>query len=61
VRSRGEPGHLLEPGDVVFVEPGVWHFHGAGPDAPLVHVAVNGAGAPEFGEPVGDDEFDEGF
>jgi quercetin dioxygenase-like cupin family protein len=61
VRSRGEPGHLLEPGDVVFVEPGVWHFHGAEKDAPMVHVAVNGAGPPEFGNPVDDDEFDEGF
>ena len=42
VRSRGEVGHVLEPGDVI-------------------HVAVNGLGHPEWGEPVTDEEFDEGF
>jgi quercetin dioxygenase-like cupin family protein len=61
VRSRGEPGHVLEPGDVVHVAPGEWHFHGGGPDSPLVHVAVNGGGDAEWGEPVTDEEYDEGF
>jgi hypothetical protein len=37
------------------------HFHGGAPDAPLVHVAVNGGGAPERGEPVTDHEYREGF
>ena len=60
-RSRGEPGHVLEPGDVVHVAPGEWHFHGGGPDSPLVHVAVNGGGDAEWGEPVTDEEYDEGF
>jgi hypothetical protein len=27
----------------------------------MVHVAVNGGGAPEWGDPVTDDEYDEGF
>jgi quercetin dioxygenase-like cupin family protein len=61
VRTRGEDGHVLEPGDVVHVGPDEWHFHGGTPDAPLVHVAVNGGGAPEWGEPVTDEEYDEGF
>ena len=61
VRTRGERGHLLLPGDVVHAGPDEWHFHGAARDAPLVHVAVNGGGAPEWGEPVTDGEFDEGF
>jgi quercetin dioxygenase-like cupin family protein len=61
VRSRGEAGHLLEPGDVIHVGPGEWHFHGATPSTPLVHVAVNVGGSPEWGEPVTDVEFDEGF
>jgi quercetin dioxygenase-like cupin family protein len=61
VRTRGEAGHSLEPGDVVHVDPGEWHFHGAHRDAPLLHVAVNGAGDPEWGDPVTDEEFDEGF
>ena len=61
VRSRGEPGNLLEPGDVVTVGPGEWHFHGGSRTSPLVHVAVNLLGTPEWGEPVSDEEFDEGF
>ena len=61
VRTRGESGHVLEPGDVVFAGPGEWHFHGGAPDAPMVHVAVNGGGAPEWAEPVTDEEYAEGF
>ena len=61
VRSRGEVGQILQPGDVIHVVPGEWHFHGGTPDAPLVHVAVNGGGPSEWGDPVTDQEFDEGF
>jgi len=61
VRSRNQQGHLLQPGDVVYVPAGEWHFHGADTDAPLVHLAVNGQGAPEWGEPVGDRDYGEGF
>jgi quercetin dioxygenase-like cupin family protein len=61
VRSRGEAGHLLEAGDVVHVGPDAWHFHGGTPESPLVHVAVNGGGAPDWGEPVSDQEYAEGF
>jgi 4-carboxymuconolactone decarboxylase len=61
VRSRGEAGHILAPGDVIHVGPGEWHFHGGTPDSPMVHVAVNGGGAPEWADQVTDDEFDEGF
>ena len=61
VRSRGEAGHLLEPGDVIHVEPGEWHFHGGTPTAPVVHVAINGGGDAIWGDPVTDEEYDEGF
>jgi quercetin dioxygenase-like cupin family protein len=61
VRTPGESGHQLEPGDVVHVGSEEWHFHGGGPDTPLVHVAVNGGGAPDWGEPVTDEEYDEGI
>jgi hypothetical protein len=30
-------------------------------DTPLVHVAINGGGDAIWGEPVSDDEYDEGF
>ena len=61
VRSRDEGGHNLEPGDVVHVEPGEWHFHGGTPESPLVHVAVNGGGDAIWGEPVTDEKYGEGF
>ncbi|HEY7478747.1 MAG TPA: cupin domain-containing protein [Actinomycetota bacterium] len=61
VRTRGASGHVLAPGDVVYVGPEEWHYHGASPDAPMAHVAVNGGGAPEWAEPVTDEEYGEGF
>ena len=61
VRTRGEAGHLLEPGDVVHVGADEWHFHGATPDTPLIHVAVNGGGAPDWQGPVGEVDYEEGF
>jgi quercetin dioxygenase-like cupin family protein len=61
VRSRGEAGHVLEPGDVIYVEPGEWHFHGGTPEAPVVHVAINGGGDAIWGDPVTDEEYAEGF
>jgi quercetin dioxygenase-like cupin family protein len=61
VRSRGEAGHVLEPGDVVYVAAGEWHFHGGTPESPLIHVAVNGGGDAVWGDPVSDEEYHEGF
>jgi quercetin dioxygenase-like cupin family protein len=61
VRTRDEAGHVLEPGDVIHVGAGEWHFHGGMPDAPLVHVAVNGGGAPQWADPVSDEEYGEGW
>ena len=61
VRTRGESGHTLIPGDVIHVGPTEWHFHGGSREASMTHVAVNGGGAPDWGEAVTDEEFDEGF
>ena len=61
VRSKEGAGHVLEPGDVIRVGPDEWHFHGGTPGTPLVHVAVTGGGAPDWGDPVTDDEYEEGF
>jgi quercetin dioxygenase-like cupin family protein len=61
VRSAGEVGRTVEPGDVIHVQSGEWHFHGGTPDSPLVHVAVNGGGDADWGPPVTDDEYAETF
>jgi len=61
VRSRDKAGHVLQPGDVISVKPEEWHFHGGAPDAPLVHVAINGGGDAIWGDPVSDEEYEEGF
>ncbi len=61
VRTRDQVGHVLLPGDVIHASPDEWHFHGGSPDAPMAHYAVNGGGAPEWGEPVTDQEYAAGF
>ena len=60
VRDRGGAGAVVGEGDVIRVGP-EWHCHGADRDAPLVHVAVNLGGSPEWGDPVTDEEYDAGF
>jgi quercetin dioxygenase-like cupin family protein len=61
VRSRGGPGHVLVPGDIVHVPPGEWHCHGGGPDSPMAHVSVSLGGPAQWGDPVTDQEYAEGF
>ena len=62
-RAQREGDLVVEigPGDVVYFAPGEKHWHGAGPDAFMVHVAVNPASASEGGtdwmEPVTDEEY----
>lgn len=38
----GERARVIEPGDVVICPAGVKHFHGAGPDSPMVQMTVTG-------------------
>ncbi len=61
VRSRGGQGHVLLPGDRVYIPPDEWHYHGGGPDSPMAHVAVSMGGPAEWADPVTDQEYDEGF
>ena len=61
VRSKGEAGVEPLPGDILYIAPGEVHFHGGSPGAPMVHLAVNGGGAPDWGAEVSDTEYDEGF
>ena len=40
VQRWGGPVQEIQPGDVVQIPPGVKHWHGASPDAPMTHVAL---------------------
>jgi 4-carboxymuconolactone decarboxylase len=40
VQHWGGPVLEVRPGDVVYIPPGVKHWHGASPDAPMTHVAL---------------------
>lgn len=60
-QRRGGPVETIRAGDTVRIAPGEWHWHGAAPDAPMTHLAVepvpgDGSSA-EAGEPVGDGEY----
>jgi quercetin dioxygenase-like cupin family protein len=37
---RGEAPHAIQPGDTVWIPPGVEHWHGARPDTHMTHIAM---------------------
>ena len=43
VARRGGPVQEIRPGDVVFIEPGEEHWHGATPERFMAHVAIQEA------------------
>ena len=45
VQKEGEAVVAVRPGDVVWFEPGERHWHGAGPEQKMVHLAVQRADA----------------
>lgn len=49
------------PGDVVHIAPGERHWHGAGPDGPMVHLSITTGGGPTWGDPVSLEEYEDGF
>jgi quercetin dioxygenase-like cupin family protein len=48
--AEGEPAVEAGPGDVVYTPPGQWHWHGAGPDGYMIHVAFNPGEKTEWGD-----------
>ena len=59
--TEGGPVEEIEAGDVVFFAPGERHWHGAGPDTFMVHIAITPAistdGGTDWLEPVADEEY----
>lgn len=50
VGAEGQPARQVAAGDVVYSPPGEWHWHGAGPDEYMIHVAMNPGGKTEWGD-----------
>ncbi|MFL9926661.1 carboxymuconolactone decarboxylase family protein [Herbaspirillum lusitanum] len=40
VQQQGQPARLIHAGDVVVIPANVLHWHGAGPNDPMTHVAI---------------------
>ena len=59
-QEYGQPARALHPGDVVNIPAGVKHWHGAAPDSPFQHLAVEvpaEGGRTEWCEPVSDEDY----
>lgn len=60
VGREGETAEV-QAGDVVYFAPGERHWHGAGPDTYMVHIAINPANDSDGGtvwqEPVTDEQY----
>ena len=41
---RGGTPEIIQPGDTVWFDPGEEHWHGAGPETAMVHLAMQGSG-----------------
>ncbi|UQI46677.1 cupin domain-containing protein [Streptomyces sp. HU2014] len=61
VQRRGGPVEPIGVGDTVRIEPGEWHWHGAGATTPMTHLVVQEAAADgteaEVDEAVTDAEY----
>lgn len=40
IQERGGERTVLKPGDTIYTEPGIEHWHGASPDSFMVHTVV---------------------
>ena len=57
---RGETARVIRAGDTVWIPPGEEHWHGAGPETAMVHLAIQEAldGSPvDWLEPVSDADY----
>jgi quercetin dioxygenase-like cupin family protein len=62
VQRWGGPIEPIQPGDVVWIEPGEKHWHGAAPSTAMTHIAIveklDGKGV-DWMEPVTDEQYNE--
>jgi quercetin dioxygenase-like cupin family protein len=43
IQQWGGPVQMIRKGDVVWIPPGVKHWHGATPTSAMTHIAIQGA------------------
>lgn len=63
VQKTGEPIEEIRAGDVVIFEPGERHWHGAGPDTAMSHIAIQetvDGKAVDWMEPVSEEDYSGG-
>lgn len=58
VRTEHGETVRIAPGDVVHAPPGERHWHGAVPDAPMMHLSITTGGDTVWDEKVDDKEYD---
>jgi len=61
VQRWAGPVEEIRPGDVVWIPPGVKHWHGAGPTTAMTHIAIQeqlDGTAAEWMEKVSDEQYD---
>ena len=59
-QTFGEPVQTIAAGDTVWIPPGEKHWHGAGPDTMMTHIAIQEAldgGPVEWLEKVSDEDY----
>jgi len=57
VQAEGETVVVAGPGDAIHAAAGVVHWHGAGPDAPMIHLSITHAATEWLPRKVSDAEF----
>ena len=57
VQKVGDPVYEVAAGGAIRIEPGERHWHGAAPDAPMTHLALNINAATEWFDQVTDSEY----
>jgi len=64
VQREGEPVEEIRPGDVVWIPPGVKHWHGAAPTTAMTHIAIQEKldGKPvDWMEQISDEQYQAGL
>jgi quercetin dioxygenase-like cupin family protein len=59
-QEEGRKVQKMPAGEVINILPGIRHWHGASPDAPMIHIAINintEKGLVNWMEPVTDEEY----